>query len=122
MKSYTRINNLLGWFVFAIAIPFDIRDMNEDKRSGLKTIPVIFNQHKALVLSYVALSLSFVISLFHYAQNNRSSLLPLFFTISSTIFILSSKSLKKSGENYYQLLDGTLILLGGLVLVFYFLF
>ena len=49
-----RVAQLLGWvflFVVAITIPFDIRDIYQDKYYGLKTIPVMVGEQKALRLS-----------------------------------------------------------------------
>src|SRR5690606_11789657 len=49
---------LMAWvflFVVAITIPFDIRDIYQDRYYGLKTIPVLFGERKALALSTLLL-------------------------------------------------------------------
>jgi 4-hydroxybenzoate polyprenyltransferase len=110
------------FFVFAIAIPFDIRDIKEDFDFGLKTFPILFDSQKALKLSFVALVLGFLISGFHYLlQNNGFIVLALLVSTIVTLVFLSPKSFKKTGDYYYHFLDGTLVLQGILVLVFYFL-
>jgi 4-hydroxybenzoate polyprenyltransferase len=45
-------------FIFSIAIQFDIRDMQADRRAGLKTIPLLIGQHKATILSFLTLAAS----------------------------------------------------------------
>lgn len=55
-----QVAQLLGWvflFVLAITIPFDIRDIYQDRYYGLKTIPIMVGEHKALALSAVLLVL-----------------------------------------------------------------
>lgn len=55
-----QVAQLLGWvflFIVAITIPFDIRDIYQDKYYGLKTIPVMVGEHKALALSAALLVL-----------------------------------------------------------------
>lgn len=109
-------------FIMAVAIPFDIRDMNEDLNSKLKTIPILISPRKAIFLSYMALIISFVISVYHYqAKNNWFIMSGLFVSLIITIVILRSKFLKTTGQHYYHLLDGTLLLQGSLVLGFFFL-
>ena len=107
------------FFVFAIAIPFDVRDIKEDFDLGLKTFPIVFEPEKALNLSFLALTLGLVISGYHYLmQDNGFILTALFISAITTFILLRSKLLKQTGEYYYQFLDGTLILQGGLVLFF----
>jgi 4-hydroxybenzoate polyprenyltransferase len=108
-------------FIFAIAIPFDIRDMQADRDAGLKTIPLLINQKKALVLSYLSLFFCFLISFFHYRMQNEWFVIEaLCISLITTYLFLKLKFFKNRGR-YYQILDGTLILQGMLVLVFYFI-
>jgi len=109
------------FFIFAIAIPFDIRDMNADRDAGLKTIPILINQNKALVLSYLSLLFCFLISFFHYRMQNEWFVIEaLCISLITTYLFLKLQFFKNRGRYYYQILDGTLILQGMLVLVFYF--
>ena len=50
-------------FVFAITIPFDIRDMEIDIKEGLKTIPVIMGKKKAMMIANILLVLFTMICL-----------------------------------------------------------
>jgi len=55
-----QVAQLFAWvflFIVAITIPFDIRDIYQDKYYGLKTIPVMVGERKALALSAMLLIL-----------------------------------------------------------------
>ena len=108
-------------FIFAVAIHFDIRDMQKDKIAGLKTIPLLFNQKNAMWLSYFSLLLCFIVAYFHY-QFQHSGFILVALSISSvtTFLLFKSEYVKKRGSFYYQVLDGMLLLQGLLVLTFYY--
>lgn len=109
------------FFIFAITIPFDIRDMQADRNAGIKTIPLLVNQKKALTLSYLSLSVCLVISLFHYRiPNNWFIIEALCISLITTYLFLKLNFFRNWSRYYYQILDGTLLLQGMLVLVFYF--
>lgn len=107
-------------FIFAIAIQFDIRDMKEDRDSGLKTIPILIQPQKALIVSHLALAVSFVISAFHYSlQTNWFIINALCISVLTTYLFIKLQFFNNLEKYYYTILDGTLVLQGGLVLVFY---
>ena len=110
------------FFIFAITIPFDIRDMQADRKAGIKTIPLLVNQKKALALSYLSLSVCLIISIIHYRiPNNWFIIEALCISLITTYLLLRLNFFKNWSRYYYQILDGTLLLQGMLVLVFYFL-
>ena len=113
-------------FVFAITIPFDIRDRAEDAIDNLKTIPGLLGEKKSKAIALGALVL-FIIALFmHYRyeiQEWRIGLqkdtLPLLISaIVAGYFILKS-SVSKNNYYYLVILDGTMIL--QFLLVYFFL-
>ena len=109
-------------FIFAIALQFDIRDMHADRRAGLKTIPTLIGQNKAIILSYLSLAACFLFSVFHYQiQNDRFILWALVISYISTFLILKLQFFRTRCRHYYQILDATLVLQGLLVLGFYLL-
>ncbi len=109
------------FFIFAITIPFDIRDMQADRDSGLKTIPLLIDKNKALLLSYLSLTISFAISIFHYKmQNNWFIIEAIFISLITTYLFLKLNYFRNINRYYYQILDGTLLLQGLLVLGFYY--
>ncbi len=110
------------FFIFAIAIPFDIRDMEADRRTGLKTIPLILNENKALSLSYLSLLVFFLISFFHYQIRHDWFIIGAFgISALSTYLFLRIKIFRKLSWYYYGILDGTILLQGMLVMAFYYL-
>ncbi|MBB6002821.1 UbiA family prenyltransferase [Arcicella rosea] len=108
-------------FVFAIAIPFDIRDMQGDEQSGLKTIPLVIGVKKSMNLANALIMLFLIVSLLHYYDSVSFILLAFALSAISTLFILNSKSLQKWSFYHYGILDGTMLLQGALVLIFHFL-
>lgn len=108
-------------FLFALAILFDVRDMELDKRSRLKTIPVIMGKRNSILASIGLLFLFFAISLIHYASFSPI-LLPAFIisTFITFIFIMYTR-LKPIPYFHYRLFDGTLLFQPLLVFIFYYL-
>ena len=110
-------------FVFAITIPFDIRDMQSDERAGLQTIPLIIGEKRAIQLANIYLLLFLVLCFFHYYNTILAFTLPAFiFSALTTLFFLNNKKIKKIPHYHYFILDGTMLLQGALVCVCYYLF
>ena len=53
-------------FIFAITIPFEIRDMEQEKKWGNKTLPVVLGAQKSKHLAYLLLALFSVLVLAHF--------------------------------------------------------
>jgi len=104
-------------FVFAITIPFDIRDMDADRSSALKTIPLLLGEQKSIQLSLTLLHLFFITTVIHYTITSQWILIAAY-TISflSTYFFICNKKLHPLPLYYYGILDGTLLLQGALVI------
>lgn len=110
------------FFILAIAIPFDIRDMDVDRRAGLKTIPLLLKENIALTLSYLSLLLFWLISFFHYQLQNDWFIIGAFGISALTTFLfIRQKTFRKLSWYYSGILDGTMVLQGLLVIVFYYL-
>ena len=108
-------------FVFAITIPFDIRDMSDDRLSGLKTIPILIGQKKSIVVANISLLLFTIICLVHYPMYKLTFILPgLILSALSTLFFLNNKMLRSLYYYHYGILDGTMILQGFLVIIFFY--
>lgn len=109
-------------FVFAITIPFDIRDMETDRESGIKTIPLLLGEKKSEKIALSALGLFVVLCYINYSTPKFLFLLPAFLISAlSTYYFIKSKKIQVSRYYHYFILDGTLILQGLLVLFFYYL-
>jgi len=105
-------------FIGALTIPFDIRDLFEDRKLGLKTIPVLIGEKGAYLFCQVMLA-GYIILLFLF-RNNGFSLD--FWALTLTAFLagwLIFKSKWQKNEYYYFFyMDGVLILQYVLLLVF----
>jgi len=97
-------------FVGALTIPFDIRDLFEDRSFNLKTIPVMLGEKGAYLFCQMML-VGYIILLFLFRNNgfNRD-----FFALSLTTILtgwLIFKSKWEKNEYYYFFyMDGVLIL------------
>lgn len=77
-------------FVFAITVPFDIRDMAFDKAKLTKTIPVMFGEKKAKLAAFFSLAVCAGISLLHLYSGEMklpSMLAMLISLVISAVFI-----------------------------------
>ncbi len=106
------------FFVFAITIPFDIRDVEADKYDGLKTIPLLFNERISYFISYGALTLFFLISLFNYHET--WIIMALGISALTTFIFLYSRKIRALPYYHYGILDGTMFLQGIMILAFYY--
>ncbi len=105
-------------FIGALTIPFDIRDLFEDRKVGLKTIPVLIGEKGAYLFCQVMLA-GYIILLFLF-RNNGFSLD--FFALTLTALLagwLIFKSKWEKNEYYYFFyMDGVLILQYVLLIIF----
>lgn len=109
-------------FVFAITIPFDIRDMEADRAANTKTIPLLLGEKRSMLISYACILIFLTISLFHYNILNQG-FIAMAMTISaiSTFLFLRWDTAKQYALYHYAILDGTIILQGLLVIGFSYL-
>jgi len=104
-------------FIFAITIPFDIRDLKYDAQK-LRTIPLFFGVSKARFMAVSALFICEIIAIFLHLENaliftNLLALILLYFVAS--IFI--AKSDERRGEMYFSFWVESLSVLAYLFLV-----
>ncbi len=109
-------------FILAIAIPFDIRDMEIDKKSGINTIPIAFGVARAYQISNISLCIALCISIFHYSGINMLFTLTAFIlSIGFTLISINSKKLRSLPYYHNAILDGCLLLHGILIFGSYYL-
>lgn len=95
-------------FVVAITIPFDIRDIYQDRYYGLKTIPVMVGERKALALSAALLVLHACwIWISGYPLHVR---IALSVTSAICLVMILFPPVKKNEYYYFFLLDGMMAL------------
>lgn len=109
-------------FIIAITIPFDIRDIQQDKINGVKTIPYFLGENKSYLLSNILIIIFSIITTIHYLiYLNYYILFSFIITTIITLIFLNSKSIRKNKYFYYGYLDGSMFLFGLLVVLSGFL-
>lgn len=98
-------------FMYAICIPFDIRDKTSDLESGLKTIPNQFGERFSIKTANIALIGMMIIASIHYYIYMMNEMITAFLLsgISTMIFINTGR-LNRLKHYHYGLLDGSIIL------------
>lgn len=105
-------------FIAALAIPFDIRDLFEDKQYGLKTIPVTWGEKNAYLFCQLLLA-GYVILLFLFRNNGfNTDFWALTVSVVLTGWLIFKSKWEKDEYYYFFYLDGVLILQYVFVLVF----
>jgi 4-hydroxybenzoate polyprenyltransferase len=110
------------FFIFAITIPFDIRDVEVDRISGLKTIPIMAGLKRAWQLAAWCIVLFIGLSVTHYFVNGDLGQMAACL-ISGIITFACLKIPKIRNWNYfhYGVLDGCILVQGALSLFFHYL-
>ena len=112
-------------FVFAITIPFDIRDLEIDSGFNLTTIPALIGAKRAKFISYVSLGLFGIINIAEFLVTDDLSAAVLAALLLSgliTAFVVHKIGRKDSDYLYLGLLDGMMLLQFLLVFIFWKLF
>jgi 4-hydroxybenzoate polyprenyltransferase len=97
-------------FFAAITIPFDIRDMFQDKAFALKTIPIILGEKKAYLLCQIMLICSLVLLFFFQMAGFNTDFFASAITIILAGWLIFKSKWEKNEYYYFFYLDGTLIL------------
>ncbi|NOQ92055.1 MAG: hypothetical protein GQ552_04975 [Flavobacteriaceae bacterium] len=84
-------------FLFAVTIPFDIRDVDFDNPE-IKTIPQTLGTQKSKIIGVLALFLFFIIEFLRDLKNESTLLITMFITVISMLFLIFSN--KKQNQFY----------------------
>jgi len=107
------------FFILAITIPFDIRDLEADREQELKTLPMLLGEKISLQLSYIFLLIFLLISAFHYTPVKEWTMLAaMSLSGITTYFFLKMNCFRNIPFYHYGILDGTLMLQGILIIIF----
>lgn len=96
-------------FIAAITIPFDIRDLFQDKLYELKTIPVMLGEKGAYLFCQILLAL-YIILLVIFTKQINSDVIGLSLTMFLTGWLIFKANIKKNEYYYFFFLDGTMLL------------
>lgn len=99
------------FFLFAITIPFDIRDIKHDKETGLRTIPLFLGVSRSIRLAYFCIFIFLLISVVHYGffQDKFYFLIAMIASGVFTVICISRISPDKSEYFFSLLIEGTMI-------------
>jgi 4-hydroxybenzoate polyprenyltransferase len=105
-------------FIGALAIPFDIRDLFEDKQLGLKTIAVAWGEKNAYLFCQILLA-GYIVLLFLFRNNGfTTDFWALTLTVVLTGWLIFKSKWEKNEYYYFFYMDGVLILQYLFVLAF----
>jgi 4-hydroxybenzoate polyprenyltransferase len=96
-------------FIAAITVPFDIRDLFQDKSKELKTIPVIFGEKNSLLICQILLVV-YMLLLFNFTEKIDGNFFALSLSILLSGWLIFKSKWKKNEYYYFLFLDGTMIL------------
>jgi 4-hydroxybenzoate polyprenyltransferase len=96
-------------FIAAIAVPFDVRDIYQDKFYELKTIPVLFGEKWSLLICQGFLG-AYLILLLIFNDQFDANFIGLSLTIILCGWLIFKSKWKKNEYYYFLFLDGILIL------------
>jgi 4-hydroxybenzoate polyprenyltransferase len=96
-------------FVFAISLPFDIRDRERDASRGIRTIPVAIGVARSKQLVGIALVAHLWLKVIHYYPAHPAMLVPAAIAVAYSCLLLAGLSASR-GDVYYSLLwDGAIL-------------
>ena len=94
----------------ALSVPFDIRDLFQDRQTGLKTIPTMWGEKNAYLICQVLLA-GYIVLLFLFRHNGFS---PDFWALTITAvlagWLIFRSTIEKNEYYYFFGVDGILIL------------
>jgi 4-hydroxybenzoate polyprenyltransferase len=97
-------------FIGALTVPFDIRDLFDDRKLGLKTIPVVLGEKKAYLFCQVLLA-GYIVLLFLFRQHGFNlDFFALTLTVILTGWLIFKSAWQKDEYYYFFYMDGVLIL------------
>jgi 4-hydroxybenzoate polyprenyltransferase len=107
-------------FIFAITLPFDIRDLQVDGQTKVQTLPAILDIKKIfqlakglLITALILVGVNFGLGFYSWQITTALSL-----SLFSTMFLIPLSNTERHDYFYSGLMDGTIILQGVLIGVF----
>jgi 4-hydroxybenzoate polyprenyltransferase len=94
-------------FVFALCVPFDIRDMENDRRNNVKTIPVLIGKTTTKLIGIFTVIIELITH--HFMQLPVHMIYALDLSSVVALFLLIIQSDKKGPYFYKFYIDGTML-------------
>lgn len=105
-------------FIAALTIPFDIRDLFDDRKTGLKTVPTVLGEKNAYLFCQVLLGGYVVLLLLFKNHSINHDFWALTASVVLTGWLIFKSKWEKNEYYYFFYMDGVLILQYVLVLLF----
>ncbi len=105
-------------FIAALTIPFDIRDLFDDRTSGLKTVPSVWGEKNAYLFCQVLLGGYIILLLLFRYHGISHDFFALTTSVVLTGWLIFKSKWEKNEYYYFFYMDGVLILQYCLVLLF----
>lgn len=96
-------------FICAITVPFDIRDLFQDKLYELKTIPVVLGEKKAWIFCQALLGV-YLLLLVLFTKEINIDVIGFTLTVVLTGWLIFKSNIKRNEYFYFFYLDGTMLL------------
>lgn len=101
-------------FIFAITLPFDIRDLRYDMESNIKTIPTYLGIRKTIILSHVILMIFLALKAIQFYGFNQMTLerfVATALTVVIVMVIIAFTNRRRPELFFSGLIDGTMLLM-----------
>lgn len=108
-------------FVFVLALMFDIRDMEQDQRSGLKTIPLRLGKAQSQRLCRWLLLIFLAIAIIHYWPAQPEVLPAMVLSALGAFILIRDSIFKDRSEYYFALVDSMMLVQAALVFISFYL-
>lgn len=108
-------------FIFAITLPFDIRDVEYDQENDVKTIPIMLGINKSKQLAILVLIIFIILALaqrYFFNNLNFHYMVSLILSAAITIFLITKIKHQKKELFYPIFIEGTMLLQFLLVAIF----
>jgi len=111
-------------FIFAITLPFDIRDLQVDEQSAVRTLPARWGvkRTKQIAIGVIGMALTINIICWQQFYYSVPIMVALVLTYLATIILVKKITPERSDYFYTGLMDGTMVLSGVLVGTFIYWF
>jgi len=106
-----------GLFIFAITIPFDIRDLSVDAVSGTETIPKLLGWQKSIRLAQLLILISMVLVFLNPIYDVLIYQISMWISYTITIYYIQLTNLQRKDLFYSFGMDGLMILQTFLLLI-----
>lgn len=106
------------FFMLALCLAFDIRDVSSDSKKGINTLPITLGKRWSYILIYAALVCFLILSIIHFRQTHQfMQLNALIISALATYFMIEQAKNNNTDIFYLAGIDGMMLLQAILVFI-----